>query len=132
MLCHACTLCQGHPFPETRRGFWCLVCIMDFVVNLFFDFGGPSLWENTGNIHEKIAKFQILRSWWFPNGGPALSGNQTPFPLFNLNLTPFSPSILPHCNFGFAFLPQFNVCFAGNLEPRLRNHGPGLQKNGKQ
>ena len=54
-----------------------------------------------------------------------LWGNEITLPRFYLNLTPFLPqfyvvltSFLP--NF---FLPQLNLCSAGNLEPRFGNHG---------
>ena len=48
-------ICQGHPFPEMTRGFWCLVSAVDFLVEFFVDFlGSFSLENEQEKIHRKI------------------------------------------------------------------------------
>ena len=53
-----------------------------------------------------------------------LWGNEILLPPFHLNLTSFLPQVyLLLTSFLPLFLPQFNLCFVTNLEPRFGNHG---------
>ena len=48
--------CQAQPFSEICGGFWCLVCVVDFVVEFFMDFRGH-LQKRGGKIHPQIPRF---------------------------------------------------------------------------
>ena len=65
-----------------------------------------------GSVH---GGFQtVVRVW---------SGEQIPAPHFNLDLTSVLPVLTSSFLFLTSFLPPFNICSAGNLEPRFGNHG---------
>ena len=59
---------------------------------------------------------------WFPNSGSSLVQKAISAPQFYLNLPLFYLNVT-------SFLPHFNLCSAGNLEPRFGNRG--LQSLGR-